>query len=136
MGIGAIFLWMLFSVPVTGGVIPPAYLPLYQAADAFSSGDDERATTLLQPLLEPLELDDDDGPQRAARMLLAVHHACSGRLTQAGVFFNALSEEERSRTALSLIGRRLLALRTVPDADAPSVWMHADGMLGMYRNCG
>lgn len=135
MGIGALLLWVLISVPVTGSVIPTAYLPLYQAADAFSSGDNERARTLLQPLLEPLEPDDDDGPQRAARMLLAVHQACSGRLTQAGVFFNALSEEERSRTALSLIGRRLVALRTVPDDDAPHVWVHADGMLGMYRNC-
>lgn len=68
-------------------------------------------------------------------MLLAVHHACTGRIRQARSFWDVLSQEERRRTALSFIGRRLVALRTIPDASAPAVWIHADGMLGMYRDC-
>jgi len=139
MGFAAFLFCAIFSVPVTGIVILPAYLPLYQAADAFSAGEDAKAAALLEPLLAPASGDGaengDDGPSRAARMLLAVHHACAGRISQAGTFWNALSEEERRRTALSFIGRRLLALRTVPDSASPSVWIHADGMLGMYRNC-
>ncbi len=137
-----LFALLLFSTPqgkVTGSVVPPVFVPLYQAADAFSVGHEAQAFALLRPLLTPLPPAEDgtsapEGPERAAaRMLLAVHHACAGRLDRSRAFFGAFSQEDRDRLARSFLGKRVIALRPATSTDP--LWGQVDGMLGVYTRC-
>lgn len=146
-----LFAWLLFSTPqgtVTGAVVPSAYLPLYQAAADFSAGQDVLAFAHLQPLLAPLTpgpdgaLPAEPAERAAARMLLAVHHACGGRLDRARGFWGAFSRTDQDRLAAVFLGKRVIALRpktdTRPSPAGDSVeplWSQVDGVLGVYTRC-
>ncbi len=137
-----IFACLLFATPqgtVTGGVVPPAYLPLYQAAADFSSGAEAQAFARIKPLLEPLSPGPDGvvpaepAERRAARMLLSVHHACSGRIERARGFWNALSTTEQVHLSAIFLGKRVISVRPALSADV--FWAQVDGMLGVYTRC-
>jgi len=144
-----LFAWLLFATPqgiVTGAVVPPAYLPLYQAAADFSAGQDVLAFAHLQPLLAPLTPGPDgalpaEPPERAAaRMLLAVHHACNSRLDRARGFWGAFSTTDQDRLAAVFLGKRVIALRSSPAGGAGGtaadpLWSQVDGVLGVYTRC-
>jgi hypothetical protein len=134
--------WLFFATPqgtVTGNVVPPSYLPLYQAAASFSSGLDAPAFTRINPLLEPAPSAPDgavqpDPPERlAARMLLAVHHACAGRLERARLFFNLFSTVERDQLSAIFLGKRVISIRPAQTTD--EFWVQVDGILGVYTRC-
>ncbi|MBU1068062.1 hypothetical protein KJ975_00705 [Myxococcota bacterium] len=139
-------LWILtclfLSTPqgtVTGSVVPPVYLPLYQAAADFSSGQEPQAFVRLKALLEPMPADPDgtvppEPPERrAARMLLTVHHACTGRLDRARVFLDTFTAAEKEQLTATYLGKRVISVRPVLTGD--DFWAQIDGMLGVYTRC-
>jgi len=137
-----IFACLLFATPqgtVTGSVVPPAYLPLYQAAADFSSGLEMLAFKRLSPVLEPAPIPPDgtlpaDPPQRqAARMLLAVHHACTGKIDRARVVFDVFTTDEKDHLAATFLGKRVISIR--PGLTGDEFWGQIDGMLGVYTRC-
>ncbi len=130
---------LLLSMPqgtVTGHAVPVSFMPLYRAAADFSAGLEndgmERVRGVLESTGDPQE--DPDNPERkAARMLLAVHHACQSRPSRARAFFNAFSDGEKLLLAGIFIGKRLLVAR--PTLPEEPTWIHVDALLGLYRNC-
>lgn len=139
-------LWILtclfLSTPqgtVTGSVVPPVYLPLYQAAADFSSGQEPQAFVRLKPLLDPMPENPDGSvppeppERRAARMLLTVHHACTGRLDRARVFLDTFTAAEKEQLTATYLGKRVISVRPVLSGD--DFWAQIDGMLGVYTRC-
>jgi len=137
-----IFTCLLFATPqgtVTGSVVPPAYLPLYQAAADFSAGAEAQAFSRLKPLLEPLPSAPDgtqppEPPERhAVRMLLTVHHACTGRLERARPLWGTFTATEKDQLSAIFLGKRVISVR--PALTGDEFWGQVDGMLGVYSRC-